>query len=280
MRVVWLVPLLLANVLAGADPVSVTVCDQLPREAVFDNAQLHVRYGSYESKDVGAKDAIVEMWRKPDDRNVANRVDSRSANGSKGRSNRLTGVKIIADCASYKTVQLNYGDGAAVEDVTLHGGASWLEIVYRHHDVNVFDIGSQTGTYEITGAPQWQSSRGWPATYPPYPDSYYRKEWGEATGLVHNGWYVMGVFDPATGAGFGRVMPNEDIDVVKLLFRKGFEMFPHYQPHRAQRPFPGYLFAVAKGRDEIEATGKQLAGRWTPQQALEAIEHRTCAAGH
>lgn len=234
------------------------------RGVTLENSRLKVRYGQYTAKDVGAKDAIVELVIKPGGENLAGRIDSRSANGSKGKSNRLTKVEVVRDGADRKTVRLDYGDGAAVEDVSIAPDAPWIEITYRHHDVNIFDTAGPKLEYAIFGAAEWATARQWSAAYPAYPESYYRKEWSAPGPLEYRGHFILGAYDPATGRGYGRVMPTADIDVVKLLFSRGFEMFPHYQPRRPQRDFTGYLFVVTGGAAEIPRTGKALAERAAP----------------
>jgi hypothetical protein len=79
--------------------------------------------------------------------------------------------------------------------------------------------------------------------------------------LEYRGKFILGAYEKATGRGYGRVMPIADVDVVKLLFSRGFEMFPHYQPRREQRSFTGYLFVATGGAEEIVALGKRLAER-------------------
>ncbi len=250
--------LLGGSVLWSGDWGRVTATDSGDRGAVLENSRFRVRYGKYMSSDVGPKDAIVELIIKPGAENWAGRIDSRSANGSKLKANRLTSVTVLHDGADRKTVHLDYGDGSAVQDVTIYPDQPWLEITY--HDVNIFDTASRELTYVINGAEAWQAARGWTVTYPAYPESYYRREWDAPGPLESNGSFVLGAYDPATGRGYGRVMPAADIDVIKLLFHRGFEMFPHYQPRRPQRSFTAYLFPVTGGAEEIPTTGKRLAG--------------------
>lgn len=245
----------------AADWGRVSVTDTGDRGATLENSRLLVRYGSYLSKDVGAKDAIVDLIIKPGTQNLAGRIDSRSANGSKGKSNRLTCVEVLRDTQDRKTVRLDYGDGTAVQDVTIYPDAPWIEITYHHHDVNIFDTAGPKLEYAVFGAAEWAASRQWPQPYPAYPEGFYRKEWDAPGPLAYNGHFILGAYDPATGRGYGRVMPSDDVDVIKLLFSRGFEMFPHYQPRRPQRSFTGYLFVVTGGAEEILSLGKKLAER-------------------
>lgn len=254
---------LLACAAAGAaDWGSVAVVNTGDRSVVLENSRIRVRYGQYMTSDVGTKDAIVELVRKPDSVNLAGRIDSRSASHSKGKANRLSSVEILRDGADRKTVRLDFGDGAAVQDVSIYPDAPWIEIAYHRHDVNIFDTAGPKLEYEIVGAAEWAKECGWgDVRYPPYPDNYYRREWGSPGPLEYRGHFILGAYNRASGRGYGRVMPSSDVDVVKLLFSRGFEMFPHYQPRREQRSFTGYLIVVAGGAEEIVQLGKTLADR-------------------
>jgi hypothetical protein len=242
---------------SAADWGSITTAEH---SVVLENARIRVRYGEYQSSDVGPKDAIVELAAKPGGPNLAGRIDSRSASHSKGKANRITASAILHDGADRKTVRLDFG-GEAVQEVSIYPDAPWIEITYLNHDVNIFDTAGPKLAYEIFGADQWAAARGWKERYPAYPESYYRREWSAAGPLEYLGKFVMGAYDPARGNGYGRVMPTADVDVVKLLFSRGFEMFPHYQPRREQRPFTGYLFVVTRGAAEVLEMGKRLAER-------------------
>jgi hypothetical protein len=253
--------LLLATLAGAADWSRVAVSNTGDRGAILENSRLRVRYGQYQTPDVGPKDAIVELVAKPGTENLAGRIDSRSANSSKLKANRLTNVELLHDGEDRKTLRLDYGDGSAVQDVTIYPDEPWIEITYRHHDVNIFDTAGPKLQYEVYGAAEWAAARNRQEIYPAYPESFYRKEWGAPGPLEYRGYFILGAYDPATGRGYGRVMPSADVDVVKLLFSRGFEMFPHYQPRRPQRDFTGYLFVVTSGPQEIQARGKALAER-------------------
>jgi hypothetical protein len=259
MRVALL--LLIATLAYAADWGRVTVSNDGERGAILENSRLRIRYGQYITKDVGPKDAIVELVVKPGTENLAGRIDSRSANSSKEKANRLTSVQLLHDGDDRKTVRLDYGDGSAVQDVSIYPDEPWIEITYLHHDVNIFDTAGPKLEYEVYGAKEWAAARNWQEVYPAYPESFYRKEWGAPGPLDYWGYFILGAYDPATGRGYGRVMPSADVDVIKLLFSRGFEMFPHYRPRRPQRSFTGYLFVVTGGAREILERGKALAER-------------------
>jgi hypothetical protein len=226
----------------------------------LENSRVRARYGEYMTPDVGPKDAIVELAILPGGFNLAGRIDSRAASHSKGKANRISTIEIVRDDAQRKTARLDFG-GAAVQEVSIYPDAPWLEITYQRHDVNIFDTAGPKLEYEIFGAAEWATACGWTDPYPAYPDNYYRSEWGAPGPLGYRGRFILGAYDRASGRGYGRVMPVADVDVVKLLFSRGFEMFPHYRPRREQRSFTGYLFVVTGGAQEIIAVGKRLAER-------------------
>ncbi len=89
----------------------------------------------------------------------------------------------------------------------------------------------------------------------------------QAGSLDYHGWFIMGVYNPGNGEGFGRIVAVDHMDIIKLLFNRGFELFPHYQ--RSHEPFSGYLFAVTKGAKEILSIGMKLAGETPRKYALD-----------
>jgi hypothetical protein len=69
----------------------------------------------------------------------------------------------------------------------------------------------------------------------------------------------MGVFNPQNGQGYGRVMPVEPVDIIKLLFEGrncGFEVFPYY--NREHKPFDTYLFPVTGGAEGVLSLGQRI----------------------
>ena len=96
--------------------------------------------------------------------------------------------------------------------------------------------------------------------------------------MNYNGWYILGVYNPENGRGYGRVVPAEAIGYIKLLAFPanpgyGFELFPYWQtPGRNRKPYTTYLFAVTGGEQEILARGKQIADQAGGQHAPAAPE--------
>jgi hypothetical protein len=67
----------------------------------------------------------------------------------------------------------------------------------------------------------------------------------------------MGIYNKANGHGYGRLMPVAHLEVIKLLFKRGFEMFPCV--FRDHEPFTGYLYLCQGGAKGAVRTGQQLA---------------------
>lgn len=245
-----------------------------PREAVLENAKILVRYARYRKGD--DKDAIVDLVIKSVDENWGAKIDSRASD------ERLAKTAVAHDGPERKTVRLEY-EGGTLQEVSIFPNSPILRIKYLTHDVNIFDQSHYTGEWVIYGAEEWLGARkGFGSfdrlpenerpdvgkLYPGHPDSYYRKSWAPPGPLDYHGWYIMGLYKPETGTGYGRVMPVADVDVIKLLFdpdkkphlgKRGFELFPHWIPRRRHRPFTGYLFAVTEGAEEIISVGRELA---------------------
>ena len=78
--------------------------------------------------------------------------------------------------------------------------------------------------------------------------------------LNYNDHFIFGVFNPANGRGFGRVLPVEHSDIVKLIFsetqRGGWEFFWDNKNDVVR----SYLYAVLSGGGtEVLSTGQDLA---------------------
>jgi hypothetical protein len=84
----------------------------------------------------------------------------------------------------------------------------------------------------------------------------------DAGSLNYHGWFVMSVYNSKNGVGFGRVAPVDRINNLKLLFYKGFELFPDLAIGKNSRkhvPFTCYLFASTGGGDGSLRMGLKLA---------------------
>ena len=165
------------------------------------------------------------------------------------------------------TLDLEWGDGDSASEVTLWRDLPVLEIRYlrwRHNVVDGGYPGAPAGTYVVYGAESWKRD------YPLYPLVYFCRTpqsigHENVTGidepgpLSYRGWFIMGVYDPASGVGFGRVSSVEATDIIKLIFGRGFETFPCCK--REHSPHTQFLFAVTHGKEEVLTLGKQIVDR-------------------
>jgi hypothetical protein len=162
-----------------------------------------------------------------------------------------------------------------VQEVEIFEHEPVLRIDYERYGHNVVDIGrpggAEAGQYVIHGAHEWQARRREMRMsnpresspnlsddlYPEYPEPLTDRGYNP-TPLEYRGWLILGVYDPSTDMGLGRIVPSAAVPLVKLLWNKGFELYPGWgAPSRD--PFRSYLFAVRHGPHEIFEVGKRLA---------------------
>jgi hypothetical protein len=159
----------------------------------------------------------------------------------------------------------------AVKEVTLYRNQPFLKIDYLSWCVNIFDIGVPGGTkqgeYYIYGMKKWKR----PLMY--YPEIYFDRspvdlgyenitELDEAGPLDYRGWFVMGIYNPENGRGYGRLSPVSSTDIFKLLFRdeqigrRGFELFPYYErPHES---YLNFLFPTTNGAAGVQQAADHI----------------------
>ena len=245
-------------------------------EVILENSRIFCRYGykkvriDEKSIEPDIQSFIIDLTLKTVNENQVgleavneNRIDAAAWRGI------LTNASIICDQGDKKTVRLTWkgweGPDPVIQEVSIFKDSPYLKIDYNEWCVNIVDIadpgGCKMGEYEIFGAYEWKRE------YVFHHKTYYNgsdNDCGcdipkESPGpLVYKGHFIMGVYNRENGRGFGRVVPEKDIDIIKLLWGKGFELFPQFGrlPHK---PFSSYLYVVMEGREEILAVGKQLA---------------------
>jgi len=229
-------------------------------EVTLQNSILRARYaigpGGRKGKEWAIRDLIIKDAREDQ---AGRYIDACATRGF------LTNASVIRDEADVKTVRLRFDDGC-VQDVSIFPHAPYLRINYLNYGVNVVDIGAPgggPGEYEIYGA------EGWHRGYEAYPYSYYNRYAGDvgtenvegvdpedAASLNYKGYFIMGVYNPTNGRGFGRVAAVRDISIIKLLHNRGFELFPHFR--RRKEPYTGYLYVVTGGAGDVISTGKHI----------------------
>jgi hypothetical protein len=243
-------------------------------DVMLENSRLRVRYGFFQSDQPTGESGIMEFMNKRTKENeVRPTADTTNAviDACAGRS-LLTNASVTADTPAVKTVRLEFitdqYEGDTIEDVSIFPDSPYIKIDYRKYGVNIVDIatpgGSFSADYAIYGADKWK--RG----YDLYEKAYYCHSFHDIgyqniTGvdqpgpLNYHGWFVLNILNAANGRGYGVLAPVADIDIVKLLFKRGFELFPHYMRYHA--PYTSYIYLVEGGATNAIHTGKQIADK-------------------
>lgn len=241
---------------------------------VLESDSLFVRYAPRTFADQATNNVIVDFVLKDGGTNqVADQLDGVWLAYGQGRG-PLT--RCDRD-PSGRSARLEWGGGKVVQEVALYEREPVLRIDYERYGANVVDIGrpggAETGQYAIYGAHEWQERRRElrlsnppdsgrahdpsDELYPEYPNPLTDRGWNPSP-LEYRGWFILGVYDPTSDRGFGRLVPSAAVPLIKLLWNKGFELFPAWgAPSRD--PFRSYLFAVRHGPHEIFEVGKRLA---------------------
>ncbi len=230
-------------------------------EVTLENRLFLARYAIGPGGRKGQEWAIRDLIIKSAKENQAGRfIDACATRGF------LTRATVTRDDPSVKTVRMTFDDDH-VQDVSIYKGKPWLKIEYISYGVNTVDIGSpggvSEGRYEIHGAGKWRRK------YVIHPKSYYNrfpadkgkenvKEPDPSNGgpLSYKGYFIMGVYNPKNRRGFGRVAPVSRINIIKLLWNRGFELFPNLGGDK--KPYTAYLFVNEAGSRGIVTLGKRI----------------------
>ncbi len=254
-----------------------------PDEIVLENRRLRVVYGSFFEQ--YEQFGILEFRIKSagEENQVREYFDADSGRGS------LIDISVLVDNDQEKRVRIRWnpaeggcGGAPLVQEVSLFANAPYLKIDYLNArgGINIVDRGNPGGTLEgvhvVHGSEDW--IRGLDITFDnPFAfGSYYNRfpadgvlDPTDGGSLNYNDHFVLGVYNPANGRGFGRTIPIEACSILKLLFdetlRRGFELFP-YPYCLSHSTYTSYLYAVeGGGASEILDTGRQLVdGTFNP----------------
>ncbi len=192
----------------------------------------------------------------------------------------LADAWIVQDDDQRKTVHLEWfknGDTSRriIHEVSIYPWGCFIRVDYINvkYGTNLVDLGTpggvMNGAHVAYGAADWV--RGYVThDYAPTVGSYYNRyppdgvnDPADGGSLNYNDQFIVGVYNPANGIGFGRVAPVADTSILKLLLtessRRGLELFPH--PFGlSHQPFTGYIFGVTGGGEgELLSTGMMLA---------------------
>ncbi|MBN2315825.1 MAG: hypothetical protein JXM79_17985 [Sedimentisphaerales bacterium] len=240
--------------------------------AELENSVIYCRYGWKPiNEDQGGESFITDFTIKKIQQNqVGPRNDTGRIDACAARY-QLIDARVVRDSQEYKTVRLKWHHKqkgfTPVQDVTIFPDKPYLRIDYTTYGVNIVDIARQGGdenaNYWFYGGDQWKRDyvlypKGY--FYPP-DDTYVVEQTGmpgdETPGsLSYKGHFIMAVFNEKTGVGYGRVSPVHATSIIKLLFNRGFELFPYWR--KPKQPYNGYLFAITGGAAEAERIGKQI----------------------
>ncbi len=260
-------------------------------EASLENQQIQVRYG-FKLSGKSEEGMITHFIHKnfPDENAAGHLLDAAAHRGL------ITEAKILTDRSEIKTLQVTWQPtpamkdrhpGPAVSEVSIFPNSRFLRIDYKSYCFpHVCDIGapggldcpttndSCGGQYVFYGQEAWQkirlsisadSLRNHPNPhhrvsddlFPLYPNPVIDQGWSDQNPMSYRGWYIMGVYSKENKRGFGRVFPVDAVPYLKLLWNKGFELFPRWRS--APRPHREYLFFVLNGEQDILSLGKELA---------------------
>ncbi|MFW6146316.1 MAG: hypothetical protein ACOC7R_03180 [Planctomycetota bacterium] len=177
----------------------------------------------------------------------------------------LTEAAVVAEPPGSKTVRLTFDDGNE-QDVTIWADKPYLRIDYRRYGVNVVDIGAPggaVGLYRFHGGEAWHRK---PVNHPASYYNRFEQDLGKENidaldplgggPLSYRGHFIMAVVNAENGRGFARVAPVRHVNIIKLLWGKGFELFGHLGEHRF--PWTSWLYIVTDGAEAAMATGKRI----------------------
>jgi hypothetical protein len=243
--------------------------------ARLENSCLFAEYALHDCKSTEGYESPLRHFRakntgedhaQPHEGDVHSRIDAAADRGA------LVKASLARETEDSITLHLEWAPvklPISVQEVTIFKDQPYLKVDYLAWFVNIVDIaspgGCKNGQYHIYGAEYWKR----PYTY--YEDIYYCRHPGDVgyqniteiddpTPLTYRDHFIMGVFNPANGRGFGRVAPVEATDIIKLLLsdksHRGFEIFAYYA--REHKPFYNYIYAFDDGAEGVVQVGKMI----------------------
>ncbi len=242
-------------------------------EVFLENSVIRCRYGWKPiNEDEGGESFITHLIIKKNGQNqVGNESGGGRINAAAGRFEMLD-ASVKYDGDDFKTVRMSWKtkrpEFVAVQEVTIFPDRPILKVDYIKYCVNIVDIaspgGSENPKYVFHGGDKWKRDYVlYPKGYFYPPDDTYVVEQtgmpgdGDPGPLNYNGWFIMAIYDEQTGVGFGRVSPVESTSIIKLLFERGFELFPYWR--KPKEPYSGYIFTFTRGLDEALKLGRAIA---------------------
>lgn len=235
--------------------------------AQLENSQLRVRYG-YDTT-LGEYNMIDFVLK------TSGNQDQAGTRGIDASSQRgyLSRALVSYDADDSKSIWLEWENGKMIQEVTIFPGSPYVRIDYYRYGINMVDIGTaggstNSGTYAFAGGDSWIR------TYDDvYPGSYFNSiedpynDPVDGGALGQNGWIVGGIAG-ANGNGWGRVLPLNALNIVKLLrignplSNRGFEWYAYYD--LSDQPYRSYMYAVTGGNQISNGVALTGSTSYTP----------------
>lgn len=270
-------------------------------QVVMENRRLLLEYGYREIEGTGEGLMKKFFLKEFSSENIPHTFEGAAHRGmiqnAKILVNRPAVKKVRIEWAPQAGIKQKY-DRPAVTEVSIFPNQNFVKLDYKtfcyphicdigHPGGIPFKTASDTtarGEYVIYGARKWQQLRAqinapelWQHEnphhrltddlFPCYPNPLIDHNWVRTENpLSYRGWYILGVYNPANGRGFGRVIPADIVPVIKLLWGKGFELFPFWNQDGITEPFTSYVFISTNGADGILKLGKSLVDQEIQQR--------------
>ncbi len=242
--------------------------------------------------------AITEFLVKPKQINISGKHMDEMARDQRDRGVLSDKTGVVFENEDHKTVHLEWDQGQAIEEVTMYKDKPYLKIDYQKMYINICDMGNEQvfadGQYKFYGDKAWAKKRAQKLKdktrvpddnphhqltaelYPSYPHPLLG-DWGipaKENPMNYKGWYILGVYSPSKGVGYGRVVPATAVDHMKLLNTHGFEQFPQWFDKQVHTPFTEYLF-VFTDESKMMDLGKEIADQAnsTPWYSIDTSYH-------
>jgi hypothetical protein len=247
-------------------------------EILLENSKIKIRYG-YKIIHV-AEGMITDLYMKafPEESLEGWILDGAAHRGV------ITNAEVVKDSVTEKTVRVTWAPhkvwakrlpGPAISEFTIYPDSQVLKIHYvSFYFPHICDIGLYKDTVNVADCGGAYSIYGFKKdSIPLYEDCLYwvrdscmgcfgkRASLGYAidpSPLLYKGWFIMAVYKKDNQHGFARVFPANNIICIKLLWNKGFEIFPKHNDLTC------YLYPFSNGGKEAVEFGKKLVDKLNP----------------
>ncbi len=242
-------------------------------EANLENDKIKVRYGfgmGEEEPESFIREAILKLH--PDLNLAGALIDGAAHRGL------IIKAEVLKDTEEEKSIYLEWAPvpsrkdqfpGPAKSEISIFKDSSVLKIKYIDFCFpHICDIGlDKTSVLDANWGGKTIVYGFNNDTLPQYEDCLYWRKYGfvgcdgihaangiegDPTSISYKGWMVMGVYNTSNNIGFGRIIPADNINAIKLLWNKGFELFPR------GKNYTGYIYFFDNGEDGALSVGKTI----------------------